>query len=276
VCLFFSPHPDDESIACAGVIQQALAAGAHVRAAESRAALTALGVAPEDIIFLGYPDFGTEEILLRYWDDTKPYRSMLPRQNEVVYADARTPNAPFAGESVLTDLRGILREYRPTQVYVSHPADVNRGHRALYVFTRVALWDVGAEIGIPFVYEYPVHAVHWPMLRGYHADLALTPPATWDTYEIRWWQLPLEEAQVVKKHDAIARYSSSVKSAAPYLYSFARGNELFGAFGRIVAREKMPSAGGVASVDEVPGIDYAADAGALRVRIKFVRRIPGG
>ena len=90
--IVFAPHPDDESLGCAGIIQQALKRGGHVRVViltygelydaaaselakipiskltkteyidlaahrqtESIAAMRKLGVRKEDVIFLGYP-----------------------------------------------------------------------------------------------------------------------------------------------------------------------------------------------------------------------------
>ena len=91
--LIFAPHPDDESVGAAGVIQQAIGAGRSVRVVfvtsgdgypqaasalfkkpvhelqrddfvslagtrqlEAVAAATVLGLSPSDVLFLGYPD----------------------------------------------------------------------------------------------------------------------------------------------------------------------------------------------------------------------------
>jgi hypothetical protein len=60
-------------------------------------------------------------------------------------------------------------------VFLSHPADGNPDHLALYLFTHVALWDLGAELQ-PTLYPYLVHYAHWPTPRGYHPTDPLPPP----------------------------------------------------------------------------------------------------
>ena len=179
--LIMAPHPDDESIATAGVIQRALAAGAQVkivcytngdnnefafivyekrltflkgeflhmgavRAGETMAAMRFLGVGEHNVNYMGYPDFGTMEILTKYWDSKQPFRSMFPRLQKVSYQNAMSIGAPYIGESVLRDVETILTAFKPTKIFVSHPADTNRDHQSLYLFLHIALWDLQGRI----------------------------------------------------------------------------------------------------------------------------------
>jgi len=112
--LIMAPHPDDETLGTAGIIQKAVRAGADVRVVyltngehnqvafivyekrivfkqkaiiqmgelrqqEAIAAMELLGVPQENLIFLGYPDFGTLAIFMRHWGDAKPFKNMLTR-----------------------------------------------------------------------------------------------------------------------------------------------------------------------------------------------------
>jgi len=261
--LIFAPHPDDEVIGTAGVIQKALQDGAKVKVAlftngdnnelafivyekrltlrkgefihlgevrrkESLAALEFLGLKQSDIVFMGYPDFGTMEILTKYWGKTKPYRSMFPRQTAVPYPEALSPNAPYVGESILKDIKKVISEFKPTKIFVSHPVDMNRDHRALYVFLRIALWDLGNAIQSPEVFPYIIHVVKWPLPRGYHPNLALGPPVELVDGEIPWRMSTLSTDQIEKKHASIEFYKSQIECDPPYLFTFARKNELFG------------------------------------------------
>jgi LmbE family N-acetylglucosaminyl deacetylase len=172
--LVFAPHPDDESIACAGVIQRAVKSGAQVYAAyltngdhnefsfivyekhlalrrdefihlgqtrqkEARAALKLLGVREENTFFLGYPDFGTFAIFCDYWRPGAPFQDILTRVNKVPYKTDLSYGAPYLAQNILSDLKQVLLKSRPTKVFVSHPADVNVDHKALYLFLEVAL-----------------------------------------------------------------------------------------------------------------------------------------
>ncbi len=276
--LVLAPHPDDETIATGGVLQQALKAGAatrvclftngennefafivyerrlvlkpkeflrlgEVRRQESVDAMRVLGVRPEDIISLGYPDYGTMEIFLKYWGETKPFRSMLSRVNKVPYQEAVSPGAAYVGENILKDLEQVIAAFKPTKIFVSHPADVNRDHRALYLFMQVALWDLATQMGIapPEVFPYIIHVAGWPLLRGYHPELQLSIPPGFDKKGIRWIEQPLDTSEIGKKFDAILEYPSQIKYAPRYLVTFARRNEIFGNFPAIVLPRQLAS-----------------------------------
>jgi len=208
--LVLAPHPDDEVLGCGGVIQQAVAMGVPVHIAfltygdfyeqsfiiykkcpvltargvesmgevrhdEAVAADSVLGVPAASLSFLGYPDFGTLQMFDAAWGDASPVRGLLSRATAVPYADAVRPGSPYKGEEVLKDLTTLVRQFRPTKVFVSHPADHHPDHRAMYVFTRVCLFDLEKEMS-PELYPYLVHYTSWPTPSGYHPDKPLPPP----------------------------------------------------------------------------------------------------
>lgn len=275
--LVLAPHPDDEGIGTGGIIQQALKAGAQVkvvlltngennelsfivykkrpvlrpvellamgemRFGESLNADELLGLNAGDITALGYPDFGTMEVFMEYWGPVKkPFRSMLSRQRYVPFESARSFGAPYVGESILGEIEDVIREFKPTRVFVSHPADTNRDHRALYLFTKVALWDLEGQIITPALYPYIVHVVGWPKPRGYHPELILDVPRELVRSDIEWVTAPLLPEEVQRKHAAIMKYVSQVKCAPQYLVTFDRSNELFGDYPSIPIVKQMVS-----------------------------------
>jgi LmbE family N-acetylglucosaminyl deacetylase len=265
--LILAPHPDDESIAAAGVIQRALAAGAHVktvcytngdnnelafivyekrltfrkgeflhmgnvRAKETMAACRFLGMGEHNVNYMGYPDFGTMEILTKYWDTNRPFRSMFARVQKVSYQNAMSIGAPYIGESILRDIKTILTAFKPTRIFVSHPADTNRDHQSLYLFLHIALWDLQGRIPQPQVHPYLVHVIGWPVPRGKHPELTLKPPK--ELVGVSWRQLILTDEELANKEKSISFYKSQNASNPSYLYTFARKNELFGDFENIV------------------------------------------
>lgn len=274
--LILAPHPDDESIACGGVIQQALAAGAQVKVAyltngdhnqfafivyekrivirqkefihmgevrqkEAKAAMALLGLSEDNLIFLGYPDFGTMTMFYQYWQAKKPFRDLLTRISSVPYKRNFSYGALYKAGNILNDLKRVLMAYKPNKIFVSHPADVNGDHRALYLFMEVALRDLRKVIVSPKIYPYLVHCVGWPLPRHYHPELGLQAPKQFINSEINWSVLPLTVEQLDKKYRAILCYKSQTQSSAFYLLSFARKNELFGDYPRIEL-EKQASA----------------------------------
>jgi LmbE family N-acetylglucosaminyl deacetylase len=331
--LILAPHPDDEAIGCAGIIQQALSKGARVkvvyltngdhnqiafivyekrltfkkgefihmgkvRREEAIKAMRLLGLNENDLIFLGYPDFGTLTIFSRYWQTKKPFMSLLTRISSVPYKENMSFGAPYKGESILNDLKSVLLEYKPTKIFVSHPADANQDHKALYLFLQVALSDLNKEIPNPKVYPYLIHCIGWPIPRHYHPELSLEPPEQFQDAQINWLEFSLTPGQLNKKYQAILSYKSQTESSAFYLLSFARKNELFGDYPEIELRGQ-PSLkergvsffgfsdmfrerdtgvlGGLENLTEDKGqVSYAVVDNSILIRIKKEKEIKRG
>ncbi|MCC6416640.1 MAG: PIG-L family deacetylase [Gemmataceae bacterium] len=152
----FAPHPDDEALGCGGTIIRKRRAGAPVhlvfmtdgsqshahlmppeqlsalRREEARAAARTLGVAPEDVAFLDYPDGKLTDCLA-------------------------------AGTARVAE---ILRHKRPAQVFATYHRDPPPDHRATTRIVLEALKHAGSQAT---VCEYPIWFWdHWPWtpLRG--------------------------------------------------------------------------------------------------------------
>jgi LmbE family N-acetylglucosaminyl deacetylase len=268
--LILAPHPDDEVLGCGGIIQKAqklnlplkvvfftygdnnewsfLVYRKHpvifsksvqgmglVRHNEAIEADKVLGLPSEQLVFLGYPDFGTLNIWYNHWNERPPFKSMLTKVMAVPYENAFRPGALYKGEEVLRDLTAILSEFRPTKIFLSHPADHNVDHRALYLFTKVALWNLGIESTVK-LYPFLIHYKLWPQPRGHHPQEKLSPPDLYER-EISWETSILNADEVTLKENALKKHHSQFEIAAAYLYAFIRKNELFGDFVNINLNE---------------------------------------
>ena len=163
VLLVVAPHPDDETLCCAGAIQRAHAAGARVaivwitsgdgfeldahivehrlftgtqgllelarlRMQEAARAAQLLSVAPADRFFLGYPDGGIEQLLTDNHD--LPLRSPHTGVAAVPYAEAYRPGAAYTGANLERDLRAVVDRVQPTWLLAPTPLDEHADHRA--------------------------------------------------------------------------------------------------------------------------------------------------
>ena len=256
-----APHPDDEVLGCGGLIQQAVAAGADVRViyltngdhnqmafklysgrihlgpkdyfkfgerrrTEAIAATKLLGLKAENLVFLGYPDWGELRIWRDYWATNKVFTSDATRTNAVPYSEEYGYRHPYRPQSVVADFCAVLRDFKPARVFVTHPSDANADHRATANFVRLALLQLADEGLQPKLYFYVIHFGDWPRPPHYHPELGLTPPPLLlDNGD--WMTLPILPVQTETKYQAILANQTQTTTRQYYLVSFARTNELF-------------------------------------------------
>jgi len=260
--LVIAPHPDDETLGAGGLIRQAVEAGAEVkilylthgdhneiasiyyqkkplvvkadflksgeiRKNEAVAAMAALGLHESDLVFFGYPDFGTLAIWRKHWGSAKPFRSFLTRINKDLYKGDLSYGNPYRGENIVKDFETVVASFRPTQVFVTPPFDLNPDHRAAYLYLQVALLDLEDTVRPEKVYCYLIHTHKWPETKKYLPDNPLEPPSHASLDEaLDWIREPLTSQQVALKNKALLEYKSQAYSNA-FLFSFVRSNELF-------------------------------------------------
>jgi LmbE family N-acetylglucosaminyl deacetylase len=230
--LVVAPHPDDESLCCAGLLQQALARGASVGVVwitagdgfELDAMLAersvALGVPRKSQYQLGYPDRGVLALCGDYY--ARPYRSTYTAVNAVPYAGVLSPGASYTGANLESDLEHVLALFRPTLVLAAAPQDRHPDHSASGALVRRLLTRRG-ELGE--LRYWIVHAPDWPRPLGLEPDAALMPPDS--AAALAWQSMPLSEPQRLRKLAALRDHRSQMRLLAPFMESFVRANEIF-------------------------------------------------
>ena len=92
-----------------------------LRMDETRSVLGHLGVAKDDIYFLGLPDGGSGEIWYHHPDPAHPYLSVLLASDHTPYPNVFQPNLPYSRESVVAAVKRLLKAFHPDVVVTAHP-----------------------------------------------------------------------------------------------------------------------------------------------------------
>jgi LmbE family N-acetylglucosaminyl deacetylase len=262
--LVISPHPDDETLAAAGLIRRVLASGGAVhvvwmtsgdgfpegveteegithprprdysrygqlREREARAAVGALGVPSRSLTFLGFPDEGVCEV-------ASSYLSAKKRAFESPYTDRTGPplseqvirGARYRGADVRSELERVLGAFAPTLVVTVDPEDEHPDHCSTYIFLREALDAMSARGHLrPRVLRYLIHYGHWPLTPDAGTGSTLRPPAGFPSAEGQWTSLQLTPEEAAAKKQALLLYRSQLLVIGRFMLAFARDNELF-------------------------------------------------
>jgi len=261
--LVFAPHPDDEALGTAGLIQRATAKGASVdvilmtsgdafsegvgraaettrptqrdfrnygrlREAETRAGMELLGIDRGHIVFLGFPDEGLCLIASNYLSTrTRPFASPYTGRAEPPVSEQVIRGISYRGADVRREIESILIARRPTLIALPHPEDRHPEHCATSIFVREALEAVATRHAIaPRILSYLIHYERWPELDE-DSGLPLRPPAAFPAGEGKWRTLTLTAAEATLKRRVIAAYTSQVEVMGPFVRAFGRPNELF-------------------------------------------------
>lgn len=256
--LVVSPHPDDESLCCGGVIETARRAGANVaivwvtngdgfkwdamvvekklrpragayrelamqRAGEARAAAAVYPVESGHLFFLGYPDRGVLGLLFDYYYPGTPWRSKFTGANSVVYEDAVDPGSEYDGEDLERDFAAVVERVKPTLVLAPSPQDTHPDHRGAGILTMRIM---ASRKALGDVRYWIVHGgKRWPAPRGYHPQLAQTVAPR--GLGMKWEQFVLDDEAVAKKLKAVESHRSQTKVMGRVMRSYVRTVELY-------------------------------------------------
>jgi LmbE family N-acetylglucosaminyl deacetylase len=239
--LVVAPHPDDETLAAGGLLQQARAARAAVRVLfatdgendpwpqriaerrlrldaeaprrwarrrreEALSALDCLGISGESAVFLGLPDRGLTSLV--------------------------TTNAAATAGALAAE----IDRFAPTLLVTSSPADLHPDHSALAVLVTLAAARVSRRT---------------PML---HVEYLVNRPAESAAGADRFWIRPSPEQQLCK-HRSLLRYRSQLLFRRRFFLSFVEEVEEF-----------LHPAPALAA--DAHAIEATGDGEELRVRIR--------
>jgi N-acetyl-1-D-myo-inositol-2-amino-2-deoxy-alpha-D-glucopyranoside deacetylase len=200
--LVFSPHPDDETIAAGGFMQQVIQRDGKVRLvfmtngdgyvqgvqlATRRTAISSedfvrygvtrhdealraacdLGLTPADVLYLGYPDDGINKLWTSHWSRQSAYTSPHTLFSHAHYRTSFRHDARYDGFDLGTEIERVIRTFKPDWIVLPDPRDQHPDHAATGVFVLDALRRLGQRGDLDLedmhVYTYLVHYGDYPV-----------------------------------------------------------------------------------------------------------------
>jgi LmbE family N-acetylglucosaminyl deacetylase len=270
--LIFSPHSDDETLGTGGLIATSLNEGfkikvviltngdgfryaaerlfkdfslspqqymkfAYIRQKESLNALAHLGLNKKDVVFLGYPDRGLKDMWIDFFSCKRLYTSKFTKTNYSPYYNSFTKKSPYCGISVLKDITKIIKEFKPSYIFIPHPEDDHPDHWATNNFVILSLenliWKKESFAKKVKIFTYLVHRGDWPLPQGKYLTLPLVPPLPLTKLNYKWEKLNLSPDVRKLKYEAIFNYKSQTSIMKRFLTSFARKNEIFASYNNV-------------------------------------------
>lgn len=254
-----APHPDDEVLACGGLIQQALALGDSVwivyvtagdgswtsawrvsgnmspgpkdylelgrtRIREAKADARLLGLDTTQLIFLGYPDGDMDHLVFEHYYDKVPVTSPHTKVNHDPYGSA---GHNYVGEAAVEDLYDQIARHRADLVFFPHPLDVHPDHWATGATLAPikGLWHLRETRQFPTAYYYVVHRPRSPSL---NPNGEISPPPGLRGPGHHWCTLPIGTQGIIRKRAALkSHWSQFTEFGLADLSGYVARNELF-------------------------------------------------
>jgi LmbE family N-acetylglucosaminyl deacetylase len=208
----------------------------RTRDAEARVATSRLGLRPDQLRFLGFPDGSLAELWAAHW--WTPWQSPDTAIDDVPYPDAVAPRAPYTGASVVHVLASTLAALRPTLVVTAHPLDAHPDHAATGWFTVTAARRAVPDAALRF---FVVHDPCWPPVSAEWRATPAPPAARFpDTRWRAFTPTPADRAEEVWALDA---YRTQLAVMPGTLYRFLGPREVFGAIDDAALARMIPPPG---------------------------------
>ncbi|HBT48807.1 MAG: GlcNAc-PI de-N-acetylase family protein [Caldanaerobacter subterraneus] len=257
--LIIVPHPDDETLGMAGVIQRAVELKRPVkvvvvtsgesykkaamvfcgkknptprdfyklglaRQQESIAAMRILGLPRKDLIFLGFADGSTRFLWSQYWDNNRPRVSGGTRVAYAPYDTVYKPRAPYTGQTLVDELTEIIKDFKPTDIYYPLADDIHPDHWAVSNFVRYTITAMNLNVR---EHMFLVHHPQWPVPWMAEKNRPMLPPVDMKNSNTEWQAFELTPKEVNMKQAAIKQYRTQTEVMEPFLMGFVRKTELF-------------------------------------------------
>ncbi|EIV99644.1 PIG-L deacetylase family protein [Thermoanaerobacter siderophilus] len=257
--LIIVPHPDDETLGMAGIIQRAVelkrpikvvivtSGESYKKAAmsfcgktnptpqdfyrfglarqqESIVAMRVLGLPRQDLIFLGFADGSIRFLWSQYWDNGRPRVSGGIHVAYAPYDTVYKPGIPYTGQNLVNELTEIIKDFKPTDIYYPLADDMHPDHWAVSNFVRYTITAVNINVR---EHMFLVHHPQWPVPWMAEKNRPMLPPVDMKDSNTEWQSFDLTPKEIDLKQVAIKQYRTQIDVMEPFLMAFVRKTELF-------------------------------------------------
>lgn len=231
--------------------------------------LTGRGRVPR-LVRLGFSDRGLLPILTGDRVHRSPY-TRNSRTEGSSGADGLWQDA----SGLFGALERTMAAAQPDVVLAPHPSDTHPDHRALGALAELALADLEASGRLqnhPVLYRYLVHSGPWPLPKGHHPGLALSPPRSLVASGTRWYAVPVSSSLRRRMVAALGAHRTQLTLLRPILLAFVRQNALVAR----IAPLHLPAGGHIAFETPLPSPAAMFPAVPSPLRRVAVRRPADG
>jgi len=238
--LVIAPHPDDETLGAAGLMQRVQKHRGRVTVAyltsgdgyldgveletgklkpkakdfvnygeerlhEALRALQAISISQKSLFVFGFPDGGLLDLLTTYWSSKDGFMSPYTRDSRPPYPGSLDPATAYSGVALERELARLIIHINPQWIAVTGPWDIHPDHCAAFHFVVRAL-------------------------RRFSEGTALGPPPNVSCGSATWRSLDLSAAELEGKGRALDQYTSQMDIMAVLFRAFVRPNEVFAVY----------------------------------------------
>jgi LmbE family N-acetylglucosaminyl deacetylase len=268
--LVIAPHPDDETLGAAGLMQRVQRQKGRVsvgyltsgdgyvdgveletnnlkpkpsdfvdygerRLGEALRALEALSISQRRLYVFGFPDGGLLDLLTTYWSAKDPFVSPYTRDDRPPYRESVAPGTAYSGVALERELARLIVRLSPQWIAVTGPWDIHPDHCAAFHFVVRALHRLRSSdrsFVVPRVLAYTVHRPDWP---GFAEGTSFIPPPNVSADGAVWRSLVLTAEELDGKGLALDQYTSQMDIMAVLFRAFVRPNEVFAVYSDLPA-----------------------------------------
>lgn len=257
--MIFSPHEDDETIACAGVIRRCInnsnttklvmvTTGDYgdpkIRIQKTINSMALLGLSKENIVYLGY---GDHDVLgpayLSKDDPEKIFSGTYGNQTygfpEIGIVDYHYSkygiHAEYNRENIFNDILDVIEDNLPEDIYMPSPMENHPDHSVTGIFVISAILRLKERLDYsPIIHEYMVYKEGLPQnnlnalqsVLNIESHMDRTSPYSWCSRE----SIPVPDemyASIESGNNLKSKAFDVYEDDAAYWRRFIKSNEVF-------------------------------------------------